>query len=102
MDSSEEDLAMLKSYNVSAYNHSSSEDEQYIDVNLYEKYHYNRAVSEKVYYTLIAAYSVLIFFGSVGNLFVIIAVISNKSKLHSFWQIRKILGKCYVGKYLIG
>ena len=102
MDSSEEDLAMLKSYNVSAYNHSSSEEEQYIDVNLYEKYHYNRAVSEKAYYTLIAAYSVLIFFGSVGNLFVIIAVISNKSKLHSFWPIRKILGKCYVGNYLIG
>ena len=61
-----------KFYDNKSYNN------QYIDVDLFEKYHNNQAVSNTSYYVLIVAYSIVIFFGSVGNLFVIIAIISNK------------------------
>jgi hypothetical protein len=60
--------------------HNDSYDDQYIDVDLYEKYDKNRAVSDVAYYILITAYTCLIVIGSIGNLMVILAIISNKSK----------------------
>ena len=53
---------------------------QLIDIELYEKYYHNRAVSSVTYWSLIVAYSLLIVAGSIGNLLVILAVVNNKSK----------------------
>lgn len=47
---------------------------------LYKKYNNNQAVSDLVYWILIAAYSILIILGCIGNLGVIIAVAGNRSK----------------------
>ena len=54
-----------------------------VDWDLKEKYENNRAVSDIAYYSLITAYSVVIFFGTIGNLFVITAIISNKGKSYT-------------------
>ena len=51
-----------------------------VDMELFEKYYYNRSVSDIVYWSLIIAYSILIFAGFIGNLLVIFVVINNKSK----------------------
>ena len=51
-----------------------------IDEDLLEKYKQNRAVSNTAYYILIISYTMLIIMGSIGNLFVITAIKSNKSK----------------------
>ena len=51
-----------------------------VDMELFEKYYYNRSVSDITYWSLIIAYSILIFAGFIGNLLVIFVVISNKSK----------------------
>ena len=51
-----------------------------VDMELFEKYYYNRSVSDTVYWSLIIAYSILIFAGFIGNLLVIFVVINNKSK----------------------
>ena len=48
---------------------------------LHEKYRNNMAVSIESYYSLIAAYSILILVGSIGNIMILGAVISDKSKL---------------------
>ena len=53
---------------------------QLIDIELFEKYYHNRAVSSATYWSLIVAYSLLIVAGSIGNLLVILAVVNNKSK----------------------
>lgn len=52
---------------------------QLIDIELFEKYYHNRAVSSATYWSLIVAYSLLIVAGSIGNLLVILAVVNNKS-----------------------
>ena len=49
-----------------------------VDWDLKEKFEQNRAVSNIAYYSLITAYSIVIFFGTIGNLFIITAIISNK------------------------
>ena len=54
-----------------------------VDWDLKEKFEQNRAVSNIAYYSLITAYSIVIFFGTIGNLFVIIAIISNKGKSYT-------------------
>ena len=54
-----------------------------VDWDLKEKFEQNRAVSNVAYYSLITAYSIVIFFGTIGNLFVIIAIISNKGKSYT-------------------
>ena len=51
-----------------------------VDMELFEKYYYNRSVSDITYWSLIIAYSILIFAGFIGNLLVIFVVINNKSK----------------------
>ena len=51
-----------------------------VDMELFEKYYYNRSVSDIAYWSLIIAYSILIFAGFIGNLLVIFVVINNKSK----------------------
>ena len=61
---------------------------QLIDIELFEKYYHNRAVSSATYWSLIVAYSLLIVAGSIGNLLVILAVVNNKSKcstMHIEW-----------------
>ena len=61
---------------------------QLIDIELFEKYYHNRAVSSATYWFLIVAYSLLIVAGSIGNLLVILAVVNNKSKcstMHIEW-----------------
>ena len=55
---------------------------QLIDIELFEKYYHNRAVSSATYWCLIVAYSILIVAGSIGNLLVILAVVNNKSKCY--------------------
>ena len=60
---------------------------QLIDIELFEKYYHNRAVSSATYWSLIVAYSLLIVAGSIGNLLVILAVVNNKSK----WSIMHTL-----------
>ena len=51
-----------------------------IDLDLYRKYAQNRSVSDTAHYGLIIAYTCMIVFGTIGNLLVIIAIASNKSK----------------------
>ena len=51
-----------------------------IDAELHQKYLQNQTVSNTAYYSIIIAYIVFIIFGVIGNLFVIIAIIGNKSK----------------------
>ena len=51
-----------------------------IDTKLFEKYYKNRSVSDTAFWTLVISYSVLITVGTLGNLFVMSAVIRNKSK----------------------
>jgi hypothetical protein len=58
---------------------------QLIDIELFEKYYHNRAVSSATYWSLIVAYSLLIVAGSIGNLLVILAVVNNKSKCQLFF-----------------
>ena len=70
---------------VVSYNDSNSDedyfyDHQSIDLKLFEKYYHNRSVSNTAFWILISSYSVLIIAGSLGNLFVILAVVKNKSK----------------------
>ena len=52
---------------------------------LYKKYNNNQAVSDLVYWILIAAYSILIVLGCIGNLGVIIAVAGNRSKSNLYY-----------------
>ena len=68
-----------------SYNNSNSEedyiyDHHSIDLKLFRKYYHNRSVSDTAFWILISSYSVLIIAGSLGNLFVILAVVKNKSK----------------------
>ena len=49
-------------------------------MDLYQKYAQNRSVSDTAHYGLIIAYTCMIVFGTIGNLLVIIAIASNKSK----------------------
>ena len=51
-----------------------------IDTKLFEKYYKNRSVSDTAFWTLVVSYSVLITVGTLGNLFVMSAVIRNNSK----------------------
>ena len=51
-----------------------------IDYDLYQKYQKNRSVSDTAYWLILISYSVLIVAGSLGNLFVVFAVASNKGK----------------------
>ena len=51
-----------------------------IDVELFDKYHQNRAIPDTAYWSLIVSYSMLIIAGSLGNLLVIVAVVNNKSE----------------------
>ena len=60
------------------YDNGSAYDDHYIDVDLFEKYDKNRAVSDVAYYALIFAYSLLIVIGTIGNLLVMIAISFNK------------------------
>ena len=53
---------------------------QTIDMKLFEKYYRNRSVSNTAFWSLIVFYLVLIIAGTLGNLFVLLAVIRNKSK----------------------
>ena len=62
-----------------------------IDTKLFEKYYKNRSVSDTAFWTLVVSYSVLITVGTLGNLFVMSAVIRNNSKyffciLGQFWD----------------
>ena len=51
-----------------------------IDTKLFEKYYKNRSVSDTAFWTLVVSYSVLITVGTLGNIFVMSAVIKNNSK----------------------
>ena len=61
-------------------NETTDYEEYQIDVELLEKYYKNRAISDTAYWALIVSYSILIFVGSIGNFFVILAIINNKGK----------------------
>ena len=62
-----------------------------IDTKLFEKYYKNRSVSDTAFWTLVVSYSVLITVGTLGNLFVMSAVIRNNSK-YFFLYFGIILG----------
>ena len=61
-------------------NETTDYEEYQIDVELLEKYYKNRAISDTAYWALIVSYSLLIVVGSIGNFFVILAIINNKGK----------------------
>ena len=63
---------------------------QLIDAELHQKYLRNQSVSNTAYYSIIIAYIVFIIFGIIGNLFVIIAIIGNKSKYVFIGIIKEI------------
>ena len=62
-----------------------------IDTKLLEKYYKNRSVSDTAFWTLVVSYSVLITVGTLGNLFVMSAVIRNSSK-YFFCILGQFLG----------
>ena len=64
-----------------------------IDTKLLEKYYKNRSVSDNAFWTLVVSYSVLITVGTLGNIFVMSAVIRNSSKY-------KCVFFCILGQFL--
>ena len=74
-----------------------------IDTKLFEKYYKNRSVSDTAFWTLVVSYSVLITVGTLGNLFVMSAVIRNNSKyfFSAFWDSFRTSFGTNVGKKLV-
>ena len=77
-----DDLSTYDQYNKSNLSEAVYEDyySNAIDTKLFEKYYKNRSVSDNVFWTLVVSYSVLITAGTLGNLFIMSAVIRNSSK----------------------
>ncbi len=61
-----------------------------VDEELYQKYTKNRAVSDTAYWLILIGYAVLIVVGSIGNLFVILAVINNKGLFFQMTHDRRL------------
>ena len=62
------------------HGHSGNATPASIDTNLYEKYQKNRSVSDTSFWIILIGYSILIVVGSLGNLFVVLAVATSKGK----------------------
>ena len=89
-----DDLSTYDKHNKS--NLSEADEDYYsnaIDTNLFEKYYKNRSVSDTAFWTLVVSYSVLITVGTLGNLFVMSAVIRNNSKYFFFLHFGIVFGQ---------